>query len=303
MAVYKRAYRPYTGTLTPAWSRFLVLPRYAFSTLFRSRFLTSYFVLCFVPAIIAAGIIYLWNTPAARVLLGGPSDNNALSFAIDGRFFYYLLRGQSGMIFLLAAWVGPTLVAPDLANNALPLYLCRPFSRTEYVLGKMSVLVILLSSTTWVPDLLLYGLQAVLAGGNWFWTHGHIAYAIFVGSALWITIVSLLALAMSAWVKWRIAASALIVGIFFVAAGFGQAFNAVLRTYWGYLLNLTYLIKTVWEDLFDIPAVATVSRRGNIPWQDMDIPVGVAWITLLLLGFCCLLLLNRRLRAKEVVRG
>lgn len=303
MAVYKRAYRPYAGTLTPAWSRFLVLPRYAFATLFRSRFLTSYFVLCFVPAIVAAGIIYLWNTPPARLLLGGPADNNSVPFAIDGRFFYYLLRMQSGMAFLFAAWVGPTLVAPDLANNALPLYLCRPFSRTEYVIGKMSVLVLLLSAMTWVPDLLLYCLQAGLADGSWFWAHGRIAYAIFAGAMLWIGIISLLALAMSAWVKWRIAASALIVGIFFVAAGFGQAFNAVLRTYWGYLLNLSYLIKTVWEDLFDMPAVAKVSRHGSVPWQEMDIPVGVAWVALLLLCFGCLLLLNRRLRAKEVVRG
>jgi ABC-2 type transport system permease protein len=301
MAVYKHAYRPYTGAVTPAWSRFLVLPRYSFETLFRSRFLTSYFVLCFVPAIIAAGIIYLWNTPAARVLLGGPADR--VPFSIDGRFFYYILRVQCGMVFLFTAWVGPTLVAPDLANNALPLYLCRPFSRAEYVIGKMSILLILLSFATWVPDLLLYSLQGGLAGDNWFWTHGRVAWAIFMGSALWIAIISLLALAMSAWVKWRIAASALIVGIFFVAAGFGQAFNAVLRTYWGYLLNLSYLIKIVWEDLFDIPAVATVSRRGNIPWQEMDLPVGVAWVALLGLAFTCLLLLNRKLRAKEVVRG
>ena len=29
MAVYKKAYRGYDGPLTPAWSRFLVIPRYA----------------------------------------------------------------------------------------------------------------------------------------------------------------------------------------------------------------------------------------------------------------------------------
>ena len=192
MAVYKRAYRPYAGSLTPAWSRFTVLPRYAFETLFRSRVLTGYFVLCFLPAIVAGAIIYLWNTPAARLLLGGPAENASLSFQIDGRFFYYLLRVQSGMAFLLAAWVGPTLVAPDLSNNALSLYLCRPFSRTEYVLGKMSVLVGILSALTWIPDLFLYWLQAVLAGGTWFWTHGRIAYAIFTSSILWIGILSLL---------------------------------------------------------------------------------------------------------------
>src|SRR5258707_13066390 len=51
---------------------------------------------------------------------------------------------------------GPPLVSRDLRNNALPLYLCRPFTRTEDVLGKMSVLLILLSAITWIPQLLLF---------------------------------------------------------------------------------------------------------------------------------------------------
>ena len=55
------------------------------------------------------------------------------------------------LALFLAAFVGPGQVSPDLANNALSLYLARPFSRAEYVLGKMSVLVILLSLMTWVP--------------------------------------------------------------------------------------------------------------------------------------------------------
>jgi hypothetical protein len=41
MAVYKKTYRPYEGALTTSWKRFLVIPRYAFEDLHRSRFLTS----------------------------------------------------------------------------------------------------------------------------------------------------------------------------------------------------------------------------------------------------------------------
>ena len=40
------------------------------------------------------------------------------------------------MAYLLTAFVGPSLVSPDVSNNAMPLYFCRPFSRTEYVIGK-----------------------------------------------------------------------------------------------------------------------------------------------------------------------
>jgi hypothetical protein len=68
------------------------------------------------------------------------------------------------MALFLAAFVGPGQVSPDLANNALSLYLARPFSRVEYVLGKMSVLAILMSLMTWMPGLLLFGLQGYLEG-------------------------------------------------------------------------------------------------------------------------------------------
>lgn len=45
MAVYKRSYRGYNGALTPAWSRFLIRPRYSFRRLFQSQFLTAFLVM------------------------------------------------------------------------------------------------------------------------------------------------------------------------------------------------------------------------------------------------------------------
>lgn len=301
MAVYRRAYKPWAGPHVPGWRRFLVLPRYASENLFRSRILTGYMVLCLVPAIVAAAIIYIYNSPAVQTMIG--LTPGRAPFSIDARFFYWLLRIQGAMAFLLTAWVGPTLVAPDLANGALPLYLSRPFSRAEYVLGKAATLVILLSAIMWVPDLFLYAFQAGLAGDGWFWSNWHIAWAIFASSAIWIAVLSLLALAMSAWVKWRIVASGLLVAIFFVAAGFGQVFNLVLRTYWGYLLNLSYLISIVWYDLFDVPTISYVGRRWVGTSRDQDIPAGIAWVALLAICGLCLMLLNKRLRAREVVKG
>ena len=34
MAVYKRTYAAYQGSFTPAWSRFMILPRYSFANSF-----------------------------------------------------------------------------------------------------------------------------------------------------------------------------------------------------------------------------------------------------------------------------
>ena len=48
MAVHERHYRPYAGSLTPAWSRFTVLPRYALKGIFASRFYLGAFLASFV---------------------------------------------------------------------------------------------------------------------------------------------------------------------------------------------------------------------------------------------------------------
>ena len=148
-------------------------------------------------------------------LVGARNANKLIS--INVVFFMSLLGWQSMLALFLAAFIGPGQVSPDLANNALSLYLARPFSRVEYVLGKMSVLVILLSLMTWVPGLLLFGLQGYLEGWQWMQDHMRFAVAMFVGAWIWILILSLLALALSAWVKWKPAAGALMFGVFFVA--------------------------------------------------------------------------------------
>jgi hypothetical protein len=86
--------------------------------------------------LLAAAWIYLFNNPTAQALLGMKGELSGF-FQVDERFFYRLLCAQGALAFLLTAWVGPGLVAPDLSNGALPLYLCRPFSRAEYVLGRI----------------------------------------------------------------------------------------------------------------------------------------------------------------------
>jgi ABC-2 type transport system permease protein len=304
MAVHRRVYHPLAqAELTPRWSRFLVLPRFATRSLLGSRVLAAYLVLALLPSLVAAAVIYVWSSELAQGLLGLGSGTSAWGFRIDGSFFAYMAHVQGMLAFLLVGWLGPGLVAPDLANNALPLYLSRPFSRAEYVLGRLATLLLLGSLITWVPGLLLFALQAGLAGGGWWRQNLHLLWGIFAGSLIWLLVLALLALALSAWVRWRIIATGLYVGLFFVLAGLGEAFNETLRTYWGKLLNLGYVITTVWKDLFDV-VVTERQRRGQIgdPTK-LDIPAGYCWLVLLAIAGFCLLLLARRLRAREVVRG
>jgi ABC-2 type transport system permease protein len=285
VAVYRRNYKPYAGTLTPAWSRCLVLFRYSRRNLFRSKFLTALFVICFFYPVLCLMMIYLAHSASFLEQMGVPAG----VVSIDNKFFFHFISVQGVFAFLLTAFAGPGLISPDLANGALPLYFCRPFSRVEYVLGKSSVLAILLSQITWVPGLILFVMQASLAGAQWTGANLWIAGSLFLSSLIWIAILSLLAMALSAWVKWRIVAGALLLGVMFFGAGFAQAINAVMRTESGHFIDVAYLMGTVWNGLFQVDA-------------EHAIPVAQAWIALLLYCGVCLWLLMRKVRAYEVIK-
>src|SRR3990170_4384876 len=166
MAVYEHLYRSYEGVEQSASSRFFVIPRYALREVFKSKLFTTIFILCFIYPLISMILVYLHHNTNALALL---QINVRELLPIDNTFFRTFMEVQGGFAFILTVLVAPPLISRDLSNNALPLYLCRPLSRTEYVLGKMAVIVFLLSLVTWIPGLLIFFFQASLAGIAWLW--------------------------------------------------------------------------------------------------------------------------------------
>ncbi len=294
MAVYKRRYLPYHGPLTAERSRFLVLTRYAFAELFRSRVFVLLFVLALVPILFFAAYIFLANNSAVQLFL---QFHIAGGLSVENRFFFTLTMIQTQLAFLLNCWVCPALVAGDLENGALPLFLSRPFSRPEYVLGKCAVIALLLSVVTWVPGLVLFSLQAGLAEGAWTWSHLWMVVPIVCCSAVWILMLSLISLAVSAWVKVRIVATGVIFCAFLVPAGLGAIFNAIMGTYWGYLLNFSELFRLLLVKGFRLESEFVG------PGSLLQVPLFAAWIMMILVCVFSLYVLNARLQAREVVRG
>jgi ABC-2 type transport system permease protein len=253
--------------------------------MFRSKLQTALFVLCFFYPLGCLLTIYLSHNLSFLERLG----NVGSVLSIDSKFFLTFITVQGTLAFVLTAFTGPGLISPDIANGALPLYFCRPFSRAEYVIGKASVLAILLSQITWIPGLILFTVQASLAGSAWTAEHFWIAWSMLLSSLIWIAFLSLLAMALSAWVKWRVVAGALLLAVLFFGAGFAQAINAVLRTQSGHFIDIAYLMGVVWTSLFRVENEAAISAPQ-------------AWIALLIYCAICLALLVRKVRAYEVIK-
>src|SRR5688500_13385603 len=270
MAVYEHLYGAYEGESHSALSRFLVIPRYALREVFKSKLFTGIFIVCFIYPLIATILVYLHHNANALALL---QINVRELLPIDRTFFRTFLEVQGGFAFILTVLVAPPLISRDLSNNALPLYLCRPLSRTEYVLGKMTVIVFLLSLVTWVPGLLIFFFQSSLSGLAWLWANLWMAWAIFFGFMAWSIMLSLLALAISSIVKWRVVASGALLGMLFVPSAFAEIVNELFLTRSGHLISMWATMNSIWRGLFGLfeRQVGSVRGRVTTPMYDNEL--------------------------------
>lgn len=280
--------------MTGTRSQFLALARYAFAEAWSTRVTAVLFVLCFVPTLFSVVTIYIMNTEAVRVLMGGTHGAPPL-IAMDERFFYGVMLAQCWPALVLTAWVGPRLISTDMSNNALAIILSHPITRSEYVLAKLTVMAGFLSAVTWVPLLLLFAFQSHVSTKPWAGSHIGIAVGMFLGSWLWIILLSLMTLALASWVKWRIVATGLLFGFVFVPAGVGTVFNVVMRSNWGNVLNIPFMMTTMWRRLLNAPIPDFMARR--------ELSTVAILLSLAAIGLCCVAALNVRIRAREVVRG
>ncbi|MBL8149757.1 MAG: ABC transporter permease subunit [Blastocatellia bacterium] len=285
MAVFEQSYSLYSGKLTPSWSRFLIIPRHAYREIFRSKINLSFFLACFIYPFVSLILIYLHHNSSALQMLDLKINN---LIAIDSIFFYRLAYLQGIMSYLFTLMVGPDLVARDLTNNALPLYLCRPLSRTEYVLGKMSTVLILLSAFTWLPATLLFFFQVYLEGSQWWMSNYFMLSGLIFGNIVWIVMIALLSQVISAWVKWKVAARGLMFGLYFVSSIVSNVFYEIFEVKWAKLLSIGELIRTVWRVTLQHPNPPEVSI-----WSAITV-IGLVYII-------CICLLTRRVRAYEVI--
>ncbi|HUH63914.1 MAG TPA: hypothetical protein VLZ50_12995 [Terracidiphilus sp.] len=293
MSVYKHDYRAYSGRVTPIWARIGVLVRYGLAEALSSKITIGLFLAALIPFIVLLIQVYLANNPAARLLV----SRNGLSWLeINSEYFLRALQLQCWFALPLMSWVAPRLITYDLADSALPILLSHPVSRFGYVLGKFIALFVSLASVTLLPCLVLFVYQCYFAPPGWTSANLSIAAGIVVGGTIWITLLSMLGLAFSSWVKWRTLATGVIFAAIFVPAGVGGIVTAVLRTKWGSLLNLPVMMTQLWQRLLGVPEMV---RTGS----DWSLPSTAILIMLLAACLVCVAMLNARIRAREVVRG
>jgi ABC-type transport system involved in multi-copper enzyme maturation permease subunit len=267
-----------------------VVLRYALAEAWSSRITVVLFTLSMLPAIVYLVGIYLANNPLARMLI----MRGKAGFEIDAGFFLKVLATQCWLALVLTAWIAPRLVAFDLADNALPILLSHPISRFGYVLGKLMALFSCLSLATWVPCLLLFAYQGYSSAQPWAGANLRIAGGLVTGALVWIVLLSILGLALSSWVKWRVVATGAIFAAVLVPAGVGGIVTGILRTKWGFLLNMPVMMTQLWQRFLGAPQVMR---------DDRQLPSAAIAAVLVFICLVSVAMLNARIRARDEVRG
>jgi len=284
---------PYHGPRTSGWAQALVIPRYGYREILRSKMTLVLLVSGCVVPVVALLTIYARHNAAVLAIFG---SEVVRELEIGDDFFIGYLLAQAWIAFYLALWIGPPLIARDTQDNALPLYLARPISRAEYAGGKLAILLGPLSLVTWALGLVVFAFQAAFEGMPWLRAHGREGVALVVGSWVLILTLALVVLALSAVVRRSWVARGALFGAVLVSGGVGGTINGLFETGWGDLVSPVRLIDTIWSGLFSHETwFGTISHQPQIP-------VWTAWAMIGLICAASVLVLARRIQAYEVVR-
>src|SRR5215212_6943899 len=172
MPIFDQGYQHWSGHLSSHAWRWLAITRRGVRTATQGRILRLALILAFLPAVVLVFVLCLWGLverqstaiesikPFLEAFLGRPILAGPRGYRIEiwTLCFHYFLSWELWFSMVLVLLVGPNLISQDLRYNALPLYFSRPLRRFDYFVGKLGVIVALLTAVIIVPCVVAYAM-------------------------------------------------------------------------------------------------------------------------------------------------
>jgi ABC-type transport system involved in multi-copper enzyme maturation permease subunit len=284
MPIYEQAYRKYEAREGLRQVRFWPITREALKLLFAKKAFLALSIVAWIPAL--GFILYVFGV--SKIAEANPDVTRVAP--LDGRVFLWLYFAQTLAAFVVTTFSTASLIAGDRRSGAMVMYLSRPLTRRDYMIGKLAVPLLINLALTLGPGVLVYGVALAIAPDR-LRSSGFPSLAPgVVGYALLIAVVaSALGVGLSAMTK-----SARVAGLSFFTVALGlEPIAAITRALSGSpragLISVRTCLETVGSALLGVsPQAASPS------------PVECA-LLLLALVISCLLVLRSRVRAVEIV--
>lgn len=279
MPIHDQGYRRYGGRREAHGRTWWVIARAGLMERLRERKFLGLLLVAWLPFLVRTVQLYIAANYQQTAQFLGPS----------AALFREFLQQQGIFVFFITMYVGAGLIANDRRANALQIYLSKPLSRVDYVVGKLATLVIFLIGVTWVPGILLLLMQMMFAGNLAFLKANLFLFpAITAYAAVAVMMASFSMLALSSLSKSRRFVAVMYAGLIFFTAAMYQALRAITSSRaWAVISP---------GDVLDVFADVIFRNQTTLP-----IPFPVAVVVLVLLLGGSVLVLERRVRGVEVV--
>ena len=278
MPIHDQGYRRYGGDKAPRGQAWMVIARNGIRHMLGKRAFLGLLLLSWFPFFVRAVQIYAAaNLPQAAFLAPTPET------------FRQFLDQQQIFVFFVTVYVGAGLIANDRRANALQIYLSKPLTRSEYVFGKLAILMTFLLIVTWLPAIVLLIVQLAFAGNFTFLRNNIFLFpAITVFAFIQVTLVATAMLALSS-----LSNSSRYVGILYSAVIF------FTQAIYGVLFAVTRSTSFSW-----ISFPANLAQIGDVIFR-LPPKYETPWLVSLLVIASVIaasgLVLERRVRGVEIV--
>ena len=278
MPIHDQGYHRYAGSRAAVGRAWQVIARHGVLSIIVKRQFIALMLFAWAPFLVRAVQIYIAS-----------NFQQAAFLAPKGETFREFLDQQGAFVFFVTIYVGAGLIANDRRANALQLYLSKPMTRTEYIVGKMAILFLFLVFVTWLPAISLLIVQTVFAGSFTFVRNNiYLLPAITLYSLAEVLLASTTMLALSSLSKSSRFVAVMYAGLFFFTTAL---FNAIR--------GITGKSSFAW-----LSPTATLQQLGDVifriaPRYDLSPVAAAAVLLVLILG--SVLVLDRRVRGVEIV--
>jgi ABC-type transport system involved in multi-copper enzyme maturation permease subunit len=281
--IYEQHYRRLDASIPLRNNRWIPIAREGLKALFALRAYLGLIAIAWLPVFVRLVQVYFTTRfPEARRIV-----------PVDDKLFFDFLGQQIPWMLLMSAYAGAGLVANDMRTGGLLLYLSRPLTLSDYILGKVAILFVSLSMVTLIPGLVLFFGARSLAPE----VLGSVSHLLLVPKIAAFALVLVLpttglVLAMSALARNARFAG---LGFFFVFAGStvaqAIAWRATRSSYAG-LISIQATMRRVGEAIFGLKPTRMTA----------GLPSEWAFAVLAVLFLSCLVILKTRVRAVEIVK-
>ena len=279
MPIHDQGYRRYEGRRQAHGHTWWVIARAGLMERLRERKFLGLLLLSWLPFLVRSVQLYIAaNYPQTAALLA-PTPS----------LFREFLDQQGIFVFFITLYVGSGLIANDRRANALQIYLSKPLTRVDYVIGKLATMLIFLTAVTWLPGILLLLIQMMFAGNLTFLKANLFLFpAITVFSAVLVMTSAFSMLALSSLSKSRRFVAVMYAGLIFFTAAMYQALRGMTGSRaWAVISP---------GDMIDVFASVIFRNQAT---TSVPFPVAILVVTLLIVA--SVVVLERRVRGVEVV--